>query len=176
MLFRLPPGLVGLIRAFGVGSILEGTVYDPEDVEVLLQFMQDLDWTLPERLNTPFVWYSWNRRCALRMPLANGEEAEDEDVFLPSTTATGTRKHSRSHRSGVGWGAASLGGDTDAAPAPAPAVPASPTLSMREHSPGPAPLSEVDNPERSGPAGRLHLRRARNRATPPRSTERVSGI
>lgn len=128
VLFRLPPGSRRPDPCYCRWRHHRGYSVRPRGRRNLLHFMQDLDRTLPERLNTPFVWYSCNHRCALRMPLANGEEAEDEDAVLPRTTATETRTNSKSHRGGFGWVAVSPGSDIDVAPAHAPVAPGSPTL------------------------------------------------
>ena len=55
VLLRLLPSLVGLICSVSVGAILEGTAYGLEDVEVLLKFTEELDWTIPEWLTTDFL-------------------------------------------------------------------------------------------------------------------------
>lgn len=55
VLFLLSLKLIGLIRSASVAAISEGTESDPAGFELLPQFMEELDWTLPEPMNKDFV-------------------------------------------------------------------------------------------------------------------------
>lgn len=50
-LFRLSSGVLQLIWSVGVAAIVEGTVLDIAGAEALLDFSEQLDWSLPERVD-----------------------------------------------------------------------------------------------------------------------------
>ena len=102
-LFRLSPGLLQLIRSVGVAAIVEGTAVDPAGAEVLLDFSERLDWSLPERGN--FVWYGWSRGCSLRMLHSDGASAEADDWYEPLLQAD-IPSYWAVVQSGDGWGVA----------------------------------------------------------------------
>lgn len=54
-----------------MADIFEGTSFDVSTAEVLLDFSEGLDWSLPEQ-SSGFVWYSWNRACFIRMLYEDG--------------------------------------------------------------------------------------------------------
>ena len=120
-LFRLSPGLLQLIRTVGMGAILEGTTFDPAGAETILDFSERLDWSLPERGD--FVWYSWTRRCSLRIPHWDGTSREANDWYEPLPDA-GAPSYGAVIASGDGWGAAV----TSAKPPVEPSTESSPVM------------------------------------------------
>lgn len=56
VLSRLSLGFVGLIFSVDVTAILEGTAYDFEDIEVIVEFIEDFDRTSVEWANTSLVF------------------------------------------------------------------------------------------------------------------------
>ena len=102
-LFRLPAGLLQLIRSVGVAAILEGTSFDPVGAEAILNFSERLDWSLPERGD--FVWYSWTGGCSLRMPHWDGASPEADNWYDPLPD-DGSPLYNAVIASSDGWGAA----------------------------------------------------------------------
>ena len=102
-LFRLPAGLLELIRSVGVAVILEGTSFDPVGAEAILDISERLEWFLPERGD--FFWYSWTRGCSLRMPHWEGASAEADNWYEPLPD-DGSPLYSAFIASGDGCGAA----------------------------------------------------------------------
>lgn len=49
LFFQLLPRLLQLIRSVGVATILEETSFDDPTAEALLDFSEELNWSLPER-------------------------------------------------------------------------------------------------------------------------------
>ena len=105
LLFRLAPRLIQLIRSVGVDAILEGTSFEADTAEALLDFSENLDWSLPER-SSGFVWYNWNRGCSLRMPYWDGVSEQPAPWYdtLPGDEEEDAQNSEAVIASGGGWG------------------------------------------------------------------------